>query len=56
MKAKIEIELEIKSTSHLCGEQDLLDCIIEDLPDGVQKVIGNITDNAKVISCNVKTE
>ena len=43
MKAKIEIELEIKSTSHLCSEKDLLDCIMEDLPEGVQKVIENIT-------------
>lgn len=54
MKAKIEIELDIKSTSRLCSEQDLLDCIMEDLPEGVQKVIENITDNTKVISCNVK--
>lgn len=53
MKAKIEIELEINSISELSSEQDILDCIMEDLPEGVQKVIENITDNAKVIACAI---
>ena len=56
MRAKIEIELEIKPTSKLNSEQDLLDCIMEDLPEGVQRVIKNITDNTKVLSCKVKNE
>lgn len=53
MKAKIEIELEINSISELSSEQDILDCIMEDLQEGVQKVIANITDNTKLIACKV---
>jgi len=44
-KYRIEFEFEYTNTSKYSTENDVIDCIVADVPMAIQKAIENITSN-----------
>ena len=55
MKYIIEVEIEIDINSKSQPSEDVLDCICEDLPDGITAVINNVIGKEIIKSIKIKS-